>query len=287
MTFPFFSTIMIDEAQDLSPLNHAMLTKMRKGRSRMIAVGDAYQSIYAFRGADTQSMSTLKETFSMRPLTLSISFRCPISVVKEARWRAPHMKYPAWAIEGSVTDLSEWNASSISSDGVIICRYNAPLFKLALAFLRQRIPINIEANNFTTRINKTLEKFGNKDMTQDEALIAYEIWVAEARAKYKDADWVNDLADCIKFFIESASTLGGALDNFAQLQVAEGGVSFMTGHKSKGREFNHVYILNRRSIKLHDRDGVPDAQEWNVLYVMQTRAKKTLTYIEEKGYTPA
>jgi hypothetical protein len=48
-TFPRFPLVMVDEAQDLSPLNHAMLEKLVT--SRLIAVGDPFQSIYGFRGA--------------------------------------------------------------------------------------------------------------------------------------------------------------------------------------------------------------------------------------------
>ena len=51
---------LVDETQDLSPLNHAMLAKLSK---RLVAVGDPCQAIYAFRGADETSMSTLRERF--------------------------------------------------------------------------------------------------------------------------------------------------------------------------------------------------------------------------------
>jgi superfamily I DNA/RNA helicase len=47
-SWPQFPLVMIDEAQDLSPINHAMLSKLVK--HRLIAVGDPYQSIYGFRG---------------------------------------------------------------------------------------------------------------------------------------------------------------------------------------------------------------------------------------------
>jgi DNA helicase-2/ATP-dependent DNA helicase PcrA len=86
-TFPRFPLVMVDEAQDLSPLNHAMLRKLVV--ARLIAVGDPFQSIYAFRGAMTSSMATLRETFNMREMTLSVSFRCPQAVVKRAWFRVP------------------------------------------------------------------------------------------------------------------------------------------------------------------------------------------------------
>lgn len=56
--YPKHHTVIVDESQDLSPLNHIQLRKMTK--TRLIAVGDPYQAIYAFRGADADSMSNLQ-----------------------------------------------------------------------------------------------------------------------------------------------------------------------------------------------------------------------------------
>src|SRR5690606_11453384 len=110
-SFPRFPLVMVDEAQDLSPLNHAMLERLVT--NRLIAVGDPWQSIYAFRGADRYSMERLQQRFSMRELPLSVSFRCPIEIVKRARFRAPHMQWPEWAKSGKVETLDLWSASNI------------------------------------------------------------------------------------------------------------------------------------------------------------------------------
>jgi DNA helicase-2/ATP-dependent DNA helicase PcrA len=107
-TFPRFPLVMVDEAQDLSPLNHAMLRKLVT--ARLIAVGDPYQSIYAFRGAMTSSMARLREEFNMHEMTLSVSFRCPRQVVRRAWFRVPFMKWFEQAEEGHVEALSEWSA---------------------------------------------------------------------------------------------------------------------------------------------------------------------------------
>src|ERR1700704_127503 len=90
-TFPRYPLVMGDEAQDFSPLNHAMLDKLARGR--LIAVGDPWQSIYAFRGAKTRSMAELTERFRAETFTLSLCFRCPKPVVEAARWRAPSLRW--------------------------------------------------------------------------------------------------------------------------------------------------------------------------------------------------
>ena len=57
--FPRFQTVMVDEAQDLSPLNHVMLKGCAAGR--IIACGDEHQAIYAFRGASGDSMDRIRK----------------------------------------------------------------------------------------------------------------------------------------------------------------------------------------------------------------------------------
>lgn len=59
-------------------------TKQTSG-GRLIVVGDPFQSIYGFRGADADAMRLLEETFNCVTLPLSVSYRCSKAVVKEAR----------------------------------------------------------------------------------------------------------------------------------------------------------------------------------------------------------
>jgi ATP-dependent exoDNAse (exonuclease V) beta subunit len=52
----------------------------------------------------------------------------------------------------------------------------------------------------------------------------------------------------------------------------------MTGHKSKGLEYDTVFLLDRDLIKIED------GQEKNLLYVCQTRAKKELFYVTSDAF---
>src|SRR5215510_13342108 len=87
-TFQRYSNVLVDEDQDLSPVNFEMLKRLVEGR--IIGVGDRWQSIYAFRGAETNGVDKLKQIFNMREMPLSISFRCPENVVKAVHWHVPH-----------------------------------------------------------------------------------------------------------------------------------------------------------------------------------------------------
>ena len=129
-------------------------------QTRLLAVGDEHQSIYAFRGAATNSMALLKERFNMAEMPLSVSFRCPRSVVRNAWRRAPHMRWPDWAEEGTVTSLSEWGPDDIPDNAAIICRSNAPLLKCALALLKAKRGVNFVGTDLGPQLIRAMKKLG-------------------------------------------------------------------------------------------------------------------------------
>src|SRR5262245_15651595 len=123
--FPGFPCVYVDEDQDLSPANHAMLKRCMSSTTRLCAVGDRWQSIYYFRGAETNGVDKFKENYSMMEMPLSISFRCPSEIVKAVHWHVPNMR---WFKEGGTyASLSELDPEGIPDGAAIICRNNAPL----------------------------------------------------------------------------------------------------------------------------------------------------------------
>lgn len=272
-TFQQFPHVMIDEAQDLSLLNHVMLKKIAK--QRLTAVGDECQSIYGFRGADQDSMAALEQAFDMQKLLLSISFRCPTSVVEAARWRAPHMQWPEWAKAGSVTTLASWGVGDLPPAAVILCRNNAPLFSCAIKLLKNGRYPQIVGNDVGKSLLKTMRKLSKDDMLpQDAVLVLIDEWEKAKLAKSRAKSSVADQAECLRIFARAGDTLGAAMAYAEHLFAASGPIQLMTIHKSKGLEFDDVFLLNQDLIKI-DRDE----QERNLRYVAQTRAKNSLTYI--------
>jgi superfamily I DNA/RNA helicase len=275
-SLPQYPLVLIDEAQDLSSLNHAFMRKFCK--KRLIAVGDECQAIYGFRGAHASSMHELKKTFSMRELKLSISFRCPVSIVEAARWRAPHMLYPEWAKQGEVTTLDLWNTSHLpSSEVAIICRNNAPLFSLAIKLIRAGRYPKLVGNDLGKTLLTIMNRFGSASLPIEEAEKKRERWLKGRLKKVRDQGAIRDQAECIRIFFEGETTLGGAVTKAQNLFSMSGPIELMTGHKAKGLEFSHVFFLNQDLLRDTGQDG-------NLRYVIQTRAKETLTYITLEGF---
>lgn len=285
-SFEKYSMVLVDEAQDLSELNHAMLQKICPAQTdpdkpkmwRLIAVGDPNQSIYGFRGAHERSMNLLQQVYGAKEFSLTISFRCPINIVKEARWRAPDMKWPEWAKDGEVHRLHEWAIDDIEDNSVVICRNNAPLFSLAMKMFRHGRYAEIVGNDVGKGLLKIMKKLGKEDTPKADLYDKLDAWAEKAKTKVRNTALIDDKAACIKVFIDQGETLGDAIAFAEAIFNSSGSVKLMTGHKSKGLEFDNVYIMDESLLNLGRE------QERNLKYVMQTRSKDRLTYIRSEDY---
>jgi DNA helicase-2/ATP-dependent DNA helicase PcrA len=277
-TWPRFPLVVVDEAQDLSPLNHAMLQRLVT--DRIIAVGDPYQSIYAFRGAVQHGMASLSQTYSMDTRTLSISFRCPRAIVKNAHWRVPHFRYPDWAKEGEVNDLDHWTASSIDDNSAIICRNNAPLLSCALRLIRLGRGVRLVGSDIGPNLVRILKKLGPESMKQTEVLDAIDRYEAAATAKSRSHASLADKCDCLRVFAGAGPDLSAAIGNAEHIFKAGGTIQLLSGHKAKGLEWETVYHLDSHRIpSTYARTDEELEQEWNVKYVIETRAKRVLNKV--------
>lgn len=284
-SYPRYPIVLVDEAQDLSALNHETLKLLVAPGGRLIAVGDPWQSIYAFRGAHHGSMEVLRETFSMKELNLSVTFRCPQRVVERARSRVPHFQWADGAPLGVVERLHEWEVSSIPDGAAVICRNNAPLFSLALRLIRERRTVKLWGNEIGKGLIKILKSLGPLDLPAKELREAIKAWQAEQLAKVPDTRHgpIYDKAECLLVFAEAGPRLSDALTFAELLFSSEGRINLMSGHKSKGLEFDIVYHLDPfripgRWAKEAEAAGDPGpmAQELNIRYVIETRAKREL-----------
>jgi len=273
----------VDEAQDLSPLNHAMLRKLVV--NRLIAVGDPNQSIYAFRGAMTSSMARLRDTFNMREMTLSVSFRCPQEVVRRAWFRVPHMRWAEWAIPGEVQTLSVWDAEGIPDGAAIICRNNAPLLKTAMDLIRAGRGVQVIGQDIGPGLIKILKGLGDESMNQEDTIDAINRWETERLSKTRAKATTADRADCLRVFTTFGPTLGSAIAHAEHIFKSQGPVQLLSGHKAKGLEWGTVYHLDPWRIPSSYAESPEEIeQELNVRYVIETRAKERLFLVNREDF---
>ena len=268
-TYPKFPNVLVDEAQDLSPVNHEMLGHLTK--SRLIAVGDPWQSIYGFRGAVRSGMSKLRERFAMTEADLSVSFRCPEAIVRTVHWRVPSMK---WSKPGGrVAQLKNPTPSSFVDGSAIISRNNAPLFALALRLLSSGRSVSVSGSDIGPRVIGILRKLGPDNLSKESLLDEIKSWEIEKIAK--GSATASDIADCMRVFGRQGATLGQACAYAEHLFRQQGNIQLLTGHKAKGLEWHTVYHLDPFLLR-------QDEQDLNLRYVITTRAKETYYEINSK-----
>lgn len=265
--YPNFPLVCVDEAQDLSPVNHAMLERLC--RNRVIIVGDPWQNIYGFRGAKQRGMAELAAKYDMVPTDLSVSFRCPKAIVEHVHWRVPHFK---WLKEGgSVNIPDQLDHTDISDDAAIICRNNAPLFSCALRLLSSGHGVTVAGSDIGPKLVALMKKLGPESLSAQGMLDAIYDWRQEKLAK--GSAHANDLADCMQVFASMGKTLGEALSWAEHLFKQRGTIQLLTGHKAKGMEYDTVYHLD--PWLCDDRE-----QDQNLRYVISTRSANRLIEID-------
>lgn len=291
-SFPRFQMVMCDEVQDLSAMNHYMLRKVVA--NKLLCVGDPFQSIYAWRGADSKSMDRLEKMFEMEKRTLTTSFRCAKSIIAHAQKLVPEIKAWDQKPEGEVKRFKEFSADDIPDGAAVLCRNNAPLVGLAFKLLRARKPVR-----FVNReVGKGLVKLATKICENQleipcpsfiEKVLIWrdaELEKALANGNQFKADLVSDKASAIIAIAEETRTVQECLDALEDIFSNEyATITFSTGHGSKGKEWDKVFILD--SWLLPSKRATSEEalqQEKNLDYVMRTRAKNFLGYINSSDY---
>lgn len=269
-TYPKYPLTLIDEYQDLSPVNHEMIRRL-VGDRRLIGVGDPNQNIYGFRGAQRNGMHRAVQFYDMREMDLSISFRCPEAIVRNAWWHVPRFKWLKTG--GRVEILAGISHTDIDPSSVVICRNNAPIFSFALKLIGAGHSVRIVGSDIGPRLIKTMTKLGEPELSQSQVLSAIDEWLVAKLAK--ESKTAADTAECMRVFARTGSTLAQAIAYAEHLFKQHGTIQLMTGHKSKGLEFPLVYHLDPQIIG----DG---AQDKNLRYVINTRSSDTYFEIESE-----
>ena len=297
-TFWTYNVIFVDEAQDTNAARRALVrASLRKG-GKVIAVGDRFQAIYGFTGADSDALDLIKQDFNAQELPLSVCFRCATSIIEYAQQWVPHLEAASGAGRGLVDDmlLEEMDWSQASASDVVLCRNNAPLVKTAYQLLRDGVACYIEGRDVGEAIVKLATHWKIKTIAELEArLTVYQDReIAKALAK-KNESWaaqIEDRVDTLRVFIERVRANGSNLiaDVVADIRKLFGDtepgqrpkcLTLSSIHKSKGREWNTVYWYDMAGTlpsKWARQEWQLD-QEENLCYVAATRAEERLVHV--------
>ena len=83
-----WDVVLVDEFQDLNPIQYAIVRRLSQDHRHVFAVGDDEQSVYSWTGADPRVFRQFQEDFAIpadRVVHLEENHRCPRSIIGVAR----------------------------------------------------------------------------------------------------------------------------------------------------------------------------------------------------------
>lgn len=296
LNFPQYDVVMVDESQDTNLVQQAILKRVVKpSTGRLIAVGDENQAIYGFRGADSDAMQRLAEAFNCTPLDLSVCYRSARKIIEKAQQYVPEITWAKDAPEGKVETLAKYNGKTFLPTDAILCRNTAPLVELAYVLIASGVGVRILGREIGKGLINLIKKLNAKGIdhlhTKLDAYEAREVAKLMSKGQDTKAEAITDRVACVRFIVESLKETDRtipALIAAIEALFTDNGVgllTFCTVHKSKGLEWERVYILDFEKYmpsKWAKRDW-QKRQEKNLIYVAITRAKMELYFISSAG----
>ncbi|MFJ8932018.1 UvrD-helicase domain-containing protein [Streptomyces sp. NPDC102364] len=319
-----FAVVLVDEVQDLSPLQLGMVQAIGAGRTTY--AGDPAQGIYSFAGARPATVFAEIRATKPAEVGLDVSYRSSPPVLHAVNQLAAELG----ATQLRCADPDRWPAD---------CGVELRVFKdttaeaeALLSAVRQDLAddpnrtVGIMVRNFR-RLTDTIRAL-------DDADVAYQDWyqptivpqiaelmhrnlpealsASDDRAEQLAAletlcrhQLPPDDAQTLDELSVACEALGGTLDvrplqqtlaAFRLHTTSEGpvppGLHLLTGHAGKGQEFDIGYVIGL------EEGGIPDfrstqgealAEELRVLHVMASRARHRLVFtrVENRWRTPS
>ena len=214
---------LVDEGQDLNRCKQEFCLKIAGRRGRMCLVGDTWQAIYGFAGADVDSIPRMEKLLGItKVLTLTETRRCGKAIVREAQKIVKNFRAHPSNCEGIVRQQTSTKYAEETEDGdMVLCRVNAPLVSQALRLLKTGRKALIRGRDFGQTLQNFVKK-QNADSVED-LLIKSQEWAdkestKENRKKFPSESRIlalQDRVDCITAFAEEAETIQAILDKMA------------------------------------------------------------------------
>ena len=299
------TVLVIDEAQDMSADEFDLVRALmeRNEEMRVIAVGDDDQNIFEFRGSDSKYLYQLTQLEGSRFVEMTDNYRSSFNVVEFAnnfsrRIRGRMKKTPitSMVLDDGCVSVSHFRSqymylplvrdlvsrpagrtvgvlTQTNEEAVILFALlrsrgvNARLIQSsdgfsfsALAEVRYFLRIIDQEVNTALISDETWEKAKKRTFTKyaSSSCLPYLKRGTEIFEKTNQVKYLTDFKD---FVFESE------VEDFCDLSGIN--VTVSTIHKSKGREFDDVYMMVSDAFK-------PDNAQLRRYYVGITRAKKNL-----------
>ena len=304
-----YQAFTVDEYQDVNLLQQTLLDRWLGDRDELCAVGDDYQSIYAFTGASPEHLLAMPSRFPhARVIRLEDNYRSTPEVLEFANRLVPRLGGAEKVLRATKAEGPEPITRSFSTpeleaafvieriraiheegvpheDMAILFRTNARSADYEEALSEASIPSQGAALLARDGAKQLLKALRGRPVS-DVPKIAREqglLDVIPDRLGEREVTRQNDLARLVRLAADYGE--GSAAEFVAYLEEHFGsgagrGVHLLTYHRAKGLEFEGVFLPRLEERELPSKlSKTADAlaEERRLLYVGLTRAKRHLT----------
>lgn len=301
----------VDEAQDINPLQEAVLSLWRGDRDDLTLVGDPSQAIYGFNGADSRLLLELDEKFpGVEVVRLDRNYRCTPQIVRTGlnaltKGSTPRPPLESTRSNGEAPQAFRFADENAEAEGIaqlvaglrlpmgrwrdlaVLARTNAQLPPIKAALERVGIPVVISGAAALDPIQVAIRSAA--EQTGRERLAT---WSRDARQPDPDA---NDddiaarrrVADAVDEFLAEGGRDGLGFATWVRTtrpfhgDIRPDAVELVTFHAAKGREWFGVVIAGAESSMIpHFSAKTPGErdEEIRLAYVAITRASDRLVF---------
>lgn len=289
---PHKGMILIDEAQDYSPLMRDFLSLFIGPETKGLIAGDPErQALQQFAGADPESFNILANMLNCEYVPLTYNFRCGRNIVANANDFFPSdMEAAPGAIDGMVGECMTDSLESLDSDSAVLCEMNSPLLSFVITQIEKDRPVQFRPGKLWDKCKSVM--WGLMDTRKCP------IGMIAQRAEEKVQEYAGengpdpDKLESIKCvgLLETLCMMRGITQVkwkfktpvhpieqiLTEISAGNQGPMCMTGHTAKGLQWDDVYHIQKEP---KPRPGKQQQQweihQWRCVgYVIRTRAKK-------------
>jgi DNA helicase-2/ATP-dependent DNA helicase PcrA len=312
----YFNAFTVDEYQDVNLLQQTLLDRWLGDRDELCAVGDDYQSIYAFTGATPDYLLGLPRRFANTTvIRLEDNYRSSPEVLALANRIVPSLggaekilratlpggpepvtrSFPAREAETAfvVDRIRVLRAEGVAlGQMAVLCRTNARLADFEEPFHEAEIPFQgaaLLAREAARQLLKQLRKHDTTEVAVTVRTLARDAgWRERLPEKLGEREMVrqSDLGRIVRLAAEfddgqrtTRDFIADLEERFSSRGVDRQGVHLLTLHGAKGLEFDAVFIPRLEEKELPIRQAKKPheiAEERRLFYVGLTRAKRHL-----------
>lgn len=293
-----YKAIIVDEWQDLSEPQLALVQRLLAPDGRLIMAGDFFQAIYAWRGAAGETVREYMQSLGAKTLPLTMTFRCGKNIVAEAVQLVPALRAKPDAIDGEVhrierAELPRWLVGGVSEEihTFILSRSNSDLLDCALFLWRSRCAFQLNAGREMLEPLFHLLEFVLDLRSPGYFINSLNSWWTDETAKAERANataWKERIDEQNRMLLRALqySAPTGIKQLLSSiLKAGQSGVLLSTVHKVKGLEADRVFLLKQTFARQADHVDAPikyapTQEELNIEYVAITRAREHLIWVD-------